>query len=500
MRTTSLSTLFSSSALLLVVGLGGCGKKAPAPPATSAPATQAPATSAPPTSGPATTAAAPDAGAVQDAGNATVAEAPDAGAAVTSDDLIVWTGGTSGRQTVWLHGDDVVATRPEAVTVFDGKVWALGERWRVIKQYPCATGGSDDLATGDHTKAPTPIVAATLVAKELGGAGEIVVANAVTDADSEWDGDIEGTVALEGAIGAKLFVAGGEGFYGCGAAHPEASGFAEVFDLATKAAAPIEASPELQKKVADALLAERKASGTDCSGDDAPAIEPGAPSTLVLGYAEGHAQVAWQADGPEEAHYRQACEVSAKLPVTGDASLGFGPFDARLEKVLAGAKGQGVFGFATVPADKREALLELFKKEAPSFQPAPKVEAPPAEGEVGVASLIEQGRKATRAKDYAGAIAAFDQALTKDAKSPEAYSGRGYAKLLAGDMAQAKADLEKALTLETKNAGFQSAVWFNLGQIAEKAKDLTAAKAAYEKAAALKPSKAVQKALDRVSK
>lgn len=493
--------LLSSSLVFLVAGLAACGKKDGPP----APATQAvPTAPTSPTSPAGTTPAAADAGpsgttAAPSEVDAGVAAADTAAPVVTSDDLLVWTQSAGVRQTMWIHGDEVAATRAEAVTVADGKLWALGERWRILKEYPCKEG-DDDMGAGDHTKTPHQSAVPTLVAKELGGPGEVVLRNGFSEAETEWDGDTTGASAeLEGAIGAKVFTSGGNGYYACGAAHPSSEGSASVVDIVTKAAVPVEASDALKQKAVQAIKAAGKAD--ECIGDDVE-VEPVAPDTLVLAFADGKATASWLVLREAEASWNHVCDLEVKVAAPPDATLGFGPFDARIEKALATQKGAGNFGFATVPADRREALLELFRKEAPTFTAKPEIaEAPPAAADdASATALVNQGRKLTRAKDYAGAIAAFDAGLTKDPKSAPGHSGRGYAKMLAGDAAGAKADFEHALTLETKDAGFQAAVWFNLGQLAEKGKDLAAAKAAYEKAIGFKPSEGAKKALARVSK
>nr|AYM53090.1 tetratricopeptide TPR_2 repeat protein [Nannocystis exedens] len=107
---------------------------------------------------------------------------------------------------------------------------------------------------------------------------------------------------------------------------------------------------------------------------------------------------------------------------------------------------------------------------------------------------LEEGRRLTRAGDHAGAIAAFDAALELDGDLAAAFSGRGYARLLARDFAAARKDFEAALTMDAKPA-FQAAVLFNLGQVAAKLADRTAARDAYTRSLELRPNKTVQAAL-----
>jgi len=98
-------------------------------------------------------------------------------------------------------------------------------------------------------------------------------------------------------------------------------------------------------------------------------------------------------------------------------------------------------------------------------------------------------------KKYAEAIAAFDTAIRKDPNAARAWSGRGYAKLQAGQLDKAARDFDHALTLDT-TANYRAAVWFNLGQIAQKKGQTKQARRAYKKSLKLKNSKAVKKALD----
>ena len=89
------------------------------------------------------------------------------------------------------------------------------------------------------------------------------------------------------------------------------------------------------------------------------------------------------------------------------------------------------------------------------------------------------------------AIAAFSAAIEKDAKAARAWSGRGYAKLLAGKVDEADQDFDKALLLDNDDT-FQAAVWFNKGLVAEKRGDKETARSHYETAKSKKPSKAVE--------
>lgn len=107
---------------------------------------------------------------------------------------------------------------------------------------------------------------------------------------------------------------------------------------------------------------------------------------------------------------------------------------------------------------------------------------------------IQAGRKQTAAKEYDAAIASFDEALKQLPDHPRALSGRGYARLLAGKLDEAEADLRKALAAPgTKK--LEGAIAFNLGLVAEKRGDAELAKAQFALSNTLNPSKAAQEKL-----
>lgn len=112
---------------------------------------------------------------------------------------------------------------------------------------------------------------------------------------------------------------------------------------------------------------------------------------------------------------------------------------------------------------------------------------------------VNEGRKLTAKKKYPEAIAAFTRALEVDHNQARAWSGRGYARLLNGQLDAARADLTRALDLNTDKA-FQAAIWYNFGLLAEAKKDDMAAVLAFARAYELKPSDAVEKKLKQYQK
>jgi len=115
------------------------------------------------------------------------------------------------------------------------------------------------------------------------------------------------------------------------------------------------------------------------------------------------------------------------------------------------------------------------------------------------AAALGEGRAATRAKKYDDAVAAFDKALVAKPGDARALSERGYARLLAKDWAKATKDLERALE-GTTDPDLMGPIYFNMGLVAEGKGDADAARVAFARSNAVKPTKAAQSKLDGKSK
>lgn len=119
--------------------------------------------------------------------------------------------------------------------------------------------------------------------------------------------------------------------------------------------------------------------------------------------------------------------------------------------------------------------------------------APDAALPTGPKALLAEGRKRTRAGHHVAAVRAYEAALALQPASAGITAELGYALYLGGWLAKARATLERALTLDADaDAKRQGIVWYNLGLVAEGAGDEAAAKVAFTKAHALKPSKATR--------
>jgi hypothetical protein len=99
------------------------------------------------------------------------------------------------------------------------------------------------------------------------------------------------------------------------------------------------------------------------------------------------------------------------------------------------------------------------------MQPATKAEI--AKRRANLVALAK-GRKATTAKDWRTAIAAFDEAVRADPHDARAYAERGYAHLLADDdLDAADKDFDRASEL-TVDKPLLAQIWFNRGLLDEK--------------------------------
>lgn len=158
----------------------------------------------------------------------------------------------------------------------------------------------------------------------------------------------------------------------------------------------------------------------------------------------------------------------------------------------------------TPPTDAPPVADAATAAGAPRVTRTSRAPAKPREGEVsGLAdperrktfwAAIRGGRQATAAGKLDAAVVAYDTALTVAPEHPRALSGRGYAHLLAGDLAAATTDLERALEMNPSRE-IKGAVHFNLGLVAEKRGDQDEATRHFQLSNHIRPSKAAAKKL-----
>lgn len=118
-----------------------------------------------------------------------------------------------------------------------------------------------------------------------------------------------------------------------------------------------------------------------------------------------------------------------------------------------------------------------------------------------VETLVNEGRKLTTAKDYAGAIAVFDKVLATNPDAVRAHTGRAFALLQRAegdDLVHAETGFDAAYQLTKsgeRDEKLRSQIMFNRGLIAEKQGKADQAKRFFQKAHDLSPSPATEKKL-----
>lgn len=480
---------------------------------------------APDASGPAT----PAAPAAQDARGATTAATapaatPETSVAATTPpatppapphaagdgEWLVWLRGTGANgfptyRTLWIKevasGLEEVASRAEAVVAAGEHLYAVRESWTLIDEFVCPEDGEfDHYPKAGQKPDATTTLPKVVLADMLGGEGRPLVGELrqpglvnprgyVGSIDADWE--------LRGSANGILLLREVSASYDCGAHGDSAVRFSPI-DL-TKAAPVDEAARASQMAAVKAKIPELfDAAEAELTKREADA-EHGELFAWAIAAKAGKVQVvyqvargtSWAGTDSEAGGYTMSEFVAADAFVP---ELGLGEIPAAVKALVARDGFEGYLGWSSVRGLAYDQALAAFKDQATlptAVRPGRVAVGVAAEG---AAKLTDEGRKATKAKDYVAAIAAFDAAIAADAKASRAYSGRGYAKLLSKDLEGAKTDFEKALELAS-DPRFQGAVWFNLGLVAEAQKDAAGAKAAFQKVLTFGPSQAAQKKL-----
>lgn len=503
-RLRSVAALASWSAAL---ALAGCGDPAPSTPA-PAPTTPKTADAKPPATKtePAPTKAPTDAKAPE----------PEPAAAPTGEDWLVWLSQGDQWVTRWIDAgpsESTLVAERKALVLSDGtKLWRLERKDAEVGLLPCECLMEDDPPPDckPHARLVTP----GLRAVELVGGAELVVRAPATE-DMSGDG-IETSLEIAGGAGSRLFYAWGESGYMCGA-HGTIAGGSVVFDLAM--GKPVDDPFTALGRALPATI--REPAGTEiharlqeCDDTDAPTVGDVIDGQMGLAglnvaLVGGTPKITWHftadtyyACSPDYEAHGQA--TSGLVPAA--ASLGLdGPLPGGVTRALTRADEATTVGWAklSLTGPARAAALEAFRRAPEGAWPPVYASDRPVAKEAGseaskqARTKLDEGRRLTRAGDYAAAIATFDAAIGLDAALARAWSERGYAKLLAGDLAGARADLEAALPLD-EGAAFRAAIHYNLGQVAERSGDTAAAKAAYAASLALRDHETVRKAQERL--
>lgn len=419
------------------------------------------------------------------------------GAEGPGEDWLVWWFRDGAWTTRWLRVDGDGAS-----VVGERKALIVGDAarlWRIERADAVADVKACQCADEDVNNCPVigKVGVMGLRARELDGDAAVTIREATSE--STWGDDIAYGLAIVGGSQARLTVEFSESGYFCGA-HGSYSTLDTVFDLsAGKAVEPPAADwwkrlPDPIRRAAAGAIAKdlNECEDSELSIDAIMRDRLGfAGATLAL--AGGAPTITWKLAtevmyicSPDYALTGTA--TSGLIPEAAPLGLG-GPLPAGVTRALATIGEAEALGFSrldlTEPA--RAAKVAAFTAAPEPAWPAQTTRLRRLVSSAAQAAL-DEGRTWTREKDYGKAIAAFDAAIAVDAELAAAYSGRGYARMLAGDMVRAKADFADAL-IKDDDAKFQAAVWFNLGALAESANDRDAARAAYAKSQALRPTK-----------
>jgi tetratricopeptide (TPR) repeat protein len=450
--------------------------------------------------GPAKTGAVGDAKAAGDAKAVGVAAAP----AGPGEDWLVWWQRGGGWTTRWLRVEGEraeVAGERAALVVGDGaRLWQVerADGWVRVQSCECI-----DEPRSPECRDRGRMRSLGLRARPLGGGDDVAVVEASTSpeaGDGIWHG-----LTIIGGTQARLWVESSDSGYFCGA-HGLAESRLSVFDVAAGKAA--EDPPDgWWKRLPEPLrrgAAEEVRKGlAECDGEDASALEAVMNEEMrlerfALALDAGAPRVGWTfaASVPYVCSPDYAAHGEARSGMIPEAApLGLVEPPAAVRAALREIGDAASLGLSRLALDgpARGAMLAAFTAVPEASWPR---EEASDEGDPGDAARarVDEGRGLSRRGDFPAAIAAFDAAIAADARLAVAWSGRGYARLRAGDLAQARTDLEKALTLDERPA-FQAAVWFNLGQLAETAGKPDEARAAYRKSQALRATKQVEAAL-----
>ncbi|MCY1061587.1 tetratricopeptide repeat protein [Nannocystis sp. SCPEA4] len=424
-----------------------------------------------------------------------------ANAGAGEDWLVWWFHGDTWR-TRWLRVDGEAASvvgEREALIVGDAaRLWQIERADTEVAVKSCQCEHDDLKRCPDAGK----VTMLGLRARELGGDSTVTIHEA--RAEPLQGEDMEFGLQVVGGAQARLIVESSDSGYFCGA-HGSYSVVDTVFDVA--AGRKLELQPDWWKQLPEPIRRaavqsiEKEYNG--CHGTALSTNElmnehayfAGAALTLVRGAPTITWKLAVSAMYVCSSDYAYTGQSTSGL-VAEAAPLGLaGPLPAGVTAALASIGDAKSLGFSRLTLPDRERAARLAAFTAASERPWPELgsRARSMGGSAGQAK-VDEGRKKTREKNYAEAIAAFDAAIEIDAELVSAYAGRGYAHLLAGDRERARADFKTALR-KSDEPKLQAAVWFNMGTLAVQENDTKAARAAFEKSQAMRPSKQAEAAL-----
>lgn len=414
-------------------------------------------------------------------------------------DVLVWQLTATGFETTWLTVDGGTATpiakRAEVVVSPDGTaLWAIRTKTIERKVFACRDEDGNDL---DETQTPGTVDWPGIAAVPLNGGAERWIADPrpTDDSDTIWGDVWSESYELKGGAGRLLMYYHVHTGYACGAHGFDESG-GVVVDLTRAPVGGVDPASLLMDAAATgkepiAALFDR---ATDEGCVDVGSLAWISLDGMGFGATGGAVEARLEYVYPTEAEWAFNCTIYETASVPTKALVADVRPSADVAAAVKALKANGTVGWSALAltGGAREAALKSFDAAVPAA-------AKRSRATTEAQKLIDQGRKLTKEKDYTKAIAAFDKAIAKDRDAARAWSGRGYAQMLAGKLVEASRDFDHAIGLDT-TPEFQAPVYYNIGQIAEKRGKPAEARAAYERSLKLRPSPAVQKALKAVKK
>lgn len=424
---------------------------------------------------------------------------------------IVWFDAGQGVQSRWYtktgEGVSLTASRKALAVGAGASLWVVRRADGAVDVFDCACVESerDPLCrkTGE-------VQTLGLEALPMGGGPAVALEPASSEAIY---GEVDAlALHLRGGVGPRLFVETADSGYYCGA-HGSYGGAAHLRDVQAKVQP---AWPELT--LPNVMLREAAVSGgmledyKECW--DRPELTLGAfvEDTMTVASVElsldaGMLKLTWntEADGPYvcTGDYAFHGRVSTGL-MSSAKSLGLAPpLPDGLQEAFSDIGTATVVGWSpvTLEGTARDEALAWFRGLDETAWPPASVEQTTVAADVSEADvlarrkLLDRGRTLTKDGDYAGAVTVLSEAIDADPTAARPLAARCYAHLLAGSLADARTDCEKALTLHPGDR-FAASVHYNLGKVAEGEGKPQQARKAYETSLELRENATVRKALE----
>lgn len=422
----------------------------------------------------------------------------------------MWFDNGSGPRSRWYtttsSGTTATAQRSALAIAQGEQLWHVRRKDAAADVFACECFDSE---TDPACRKTASVITLGLEAVPLGGGSPVALETADTE---RIYGDVDAlTLTLSGGVGGKLMVATADSGYYCGA-HGSYGGASHLHDVAAGKRADW---PEV--KLPDVMLKEAAVS-QDMLKDykecwDEPKItmdtfirDHMSIVAVQMSLDAGMVRLRWQAEaeGPYVCTGDYAFDGFVETTVLPPASeLGLAPpLSAGLQAALKDVGDARVVGWSKLErtgTGRDEALAWFGGLDETPWPPDNTkqvgVAAPPQEDTKASRVLLAEGRKLTKAKDYAGADAALTKAIKLDSEAARPYAARCYARLLAEKLKPARKDCDKALTLHPGDR-FAASVHYNLGQISVREGDTQGARTSYEASLKLRDNDTVRHALE----